>query len=268
MLSDGLAGYFDFESDFTNRADEAGSTVTGTFVDGTSQNGAVAGAPGGIAGNAMHLRSVSTTANEHLRVAIGYGGTASAANLGTSFTVAAWYRLDSPPSGSASNRYFVYEGATDFDLSYGIRDLNGADDVTNAGINDGQFFNQNKALGITVDGAGLPGWHHVLQTFTFNGSTIDINAWIDGVALGTIYAGVVTATVNDTAINFGAPRGTVTDRGFDGLIDEVALWNRPLNNDEVAAVYQRGLAGLAIPEPSVTLLGGLGLLALLRRRAR
>lgn len=264
-LTSGLVGYFDFESDFTNQAGAAGSDVSGTFVNGTSQNGAIAGASGGISGNAMELRSTGGTANEFMNVTIGYGGSASTSNLGTSFTISAWYKLDSPPAGSGSSRYFVYEGQTTFDASYGIRDLNGTDDTTNGGINDGQFFNEGINTGITVDSAGLPGWHHVVQVYTFNGTTTDIANYVDGVQV-TGYTGA--AGVLDSGINFGASRSSVTNRGFDGKIDEVGLWSRSLSSTEVAELYSLGLSGQSIPEPSATALIGLAGIGFILRRRR
>lgn len=61
------------------------------------------------------------------------------------------------------------------------------------------------------------------------------------------------------------------------MIEELAVWNRALTASEINnantgssadSLYQRGLAGLAVPEPSAALLGSLGVFALLRRRAR
>ncbi|HEY9171068.1 MAG TPA: CARDB domain-containing protein, partial [Verrucomicrobiae bacterium] len=39
-----------------------------------------------------------------------------------------------------------------------------------------------------------------------------------------------------------------TQRNFDGLIDEAAIWNRGLSSDEVAALYAAGSLGLRVPQ--------------------
>ena len=62
----GLVGFFPFEQDFINRSG---------WVDGAPVNGALAGRPGGVAGNAMELRPGGGSSNDCMRVAIGYGGT-------------------------------------------------------------------------------------------------------------------------------------------------------------------------------------------------
>lgn len=247
----GLQGYYEFEADF--------STTVGS-VDGTGLNGAVAGATGGIVGNAMHLRSTGGTANEHMNLAIGFGG---ANLLGDNFTISAWYNLDDPPAGSSTNRYFVFESQNNFDVSYGIRDLG----VGRPGINDGQVFTGNNT-NIGVTDAGVGGWHHVLQTYNSDGTTTSIETFIDGLSVGTLTP--TTSSIADTGLNFGAARNSQTNRGFDGLIDEVALWNRTLTSTDIQEVYNAGLNGqslTAVPEPTMLgMIGGVAVVALLRRR--
>lgn len=243
--------YYEFESDF--------STSAGS-VDGTGVSGAVAGASGGIVGNAMHLRSTGGSANEHMNVALGFGG---ASALGNNFTISAWYNLDSPPAGSSTNRYFVFESQNNFDVSYGVRDLA----IGTAGINDGQVFTGD-GTNIGVADAAVAGWHHVLQTYTSDGITTTIETFVDGSSVGTLTP--TTASIADTGINFGAARDSQTNRGFDGLIDEVALWNRTLTSTDIQEVYNAGLNGqslTAVPEPSsLALVGGLAIAAFFRRR--
>jgi hypothetical protein len=59
------------------------------------------------------------------------------------------------------------------------------------------------------------------------------------------------------------------------MIDELAIWDRALTANEINnantganadSLYQLGIAGRPVPEPSSALLGGVGLLFLLRRR--
>lgn len=274
VLTDGLVGYFDFSTDFTNKADDVGSNVTGIFADGTSLLSAPAGQSGGIAGNAMRATSPTTTTSQGMTVPIGYGGvTSSTTNLGQSFTVSAWYNLDNPPFANTANRWFVFEGKTDFDVSYGLRNLS----LGTAAL-DGQVFTSAGATGgtpvanqIDVADAGAAGsWHHVLQTYTSNGTSTVITTYVDGTVLANTLT-LATANISDTGFNFGRARDGTNNRGFDGLIDEVGLWNRVLNADEITEIRSLGLAGNgipSIPEPSAALLGSFGLLALLRRRAR
>jgi hypothetical protein len=67
-----------------------------------------------------------------------------------------------------------------------------------------------------------------------------------------------TALNNNTALHIGAVTSAVFDFGFDGLIDEVRLSNTPLGPGEL----------LLVPEPSPSLLLGIGLLGLAGSRRR
>ena len=230
QLEDGLTAYYEFENDF--------STSAGT-VDGTPVNGPFAGASGGIAGNAM-LMNPEIVLSPSINVAIGFGDIGNPVDLGQSFTISAWYNLVEDPMGSASNRYFVYESETSFDVSYGLRDLG----LGTPGINDGQVFT-GTGDNFGVEDAGLPGWHHVLQVYSSDEVDTLISTYVDGVLLSeTILAS--SAGIFDTGLNFGAARSSVTDRGFEGLIDEVALWDRELSPTEVQDVYNSGLGGMSL----------------------
>ncbi|XAL98042.1 LamG domain-containing protein [Phycisphaeraceae bacterium D3-23] len=259
-LTDNLVGYYEYDSDFT--------TSAGT-VDGVANGGATAGVAGGIVGNAMSVTPTGGGAgSQFMSTALGYGG---AAPLGDNFSVSAWYNLQNPGS-SQSARHFVFEGADSFDVSYGIRELD-AD-----GIDDGQVFTQNGATGglgapnrVDVIDAGTPGWHHVLQTYSSDGTNTTITTYVDGVELANALT-LTTTEIVDTGLHFGAARSSAANRGFDGLIDEVALWDRALTDQEAANVYATGLAGNdlrnEVPEPgSLALLGLGGLLIARRRRA-
>jgi hypothetical protein len=89
-----------------------------------------------------------------------------------------------------------------------------------------------------------------------------------------------SATASFTNLLFGRERNSpdpTGDRDWDGMIEELAIWDRALTGSEInngvggvdaTSLYQRGLSGIAIPEPGAALLGGFGLLALMRRRVR
>ena len=227
-LENGMVAYYEFESDF--------STSIGN-VDATPLQGAVAGATGGIVGNAMMLIPAMSLENQHMNVQIGFGDVGNPVDLGQTFTVSAWYNLVEDPMGSSSNRYFVFESETSFDVSYGTRDLG----LGVPGINDGQVFT-GSGDNFGVEDAALPGWHHVLQVYSSDRVDTLISTYIDGVLLGdTITAS--SAGIFDSGLNFGAARNSQTNRGFEGLIDEVAIWDRELSPTEIGEVYNAGLNG-------------------------
>ena len=77
----------------------------------------------------------------------------------------------------------------------------------------------------TADGM----WHHVVGTY--NGSNVRI--YVDGVE-GTpdSYSGDITTTNTPLFIGQGD-----SSENFNGSIDEVMIWNRPLNSTEIQQIY-------------------------------
>jgi hypothetical protein len=86
-------------------------------------------------------------------------------------------------------------------------------------------------------------WHHVAATL--DGSAIKI--YIDGVLNNSAtYSG--TPVTNSRGVNIGAWWGYGTpSRFFNGLIDEVEIFNRALTPEEIAAIHAAGSAGKCKP---------------------
>jgi hypothetical protein len=210
--------------------------------DATATGGALAGQPGGKVGSALQVDPTSSL--QFINIPVSFGATGA---VGQEFTISAWYNLDSPPATgtNTTGRYFVFESQTDFDISYGTRDdpAQGT-----AGVFDGQFFTANPSGNFFIPDAASPGWHHVAVTYAPTGAgTTLITGYVDGVQKGTLSA--TTASVSDTGINFGSARTSVTNRGFDGLLDEIAIWDHALTPTGIASVYQTGQNGQGIPSP-------------------
>ena len=234
-----LVGRYSFDSDASN-----GAGLTGPA--GVLMNGATAGAAGGIAGNALLVNTVDgggTNLNQHMNVQISRGDSST---LGDDFTLSAWYNLNDPPAANSTGRYFVFEGENTFDVSYGLR--NSPPGTTgDPAVFDGQVFTDQEvgADDFVITDAGSPGWHHVLQTYASDGLNTTITTYVDGFNVGTLVS--TTAGIGGPGFNFGAARNSATTRGFDGLLDEVALWDEVLAGGQIANVYQSGLDGQVIP---------------------
>ncbi len=119
------------------------------------------------------------------------------------------------------------------------------------------------AVNFGSSGVGNPSvndgaWHHV--ALVSNGSIIEL--FVDGVSRGsqTYTGGAATAL---DALQLGAAYGGKNANALrqNLQIDDFGIWNEALTPAQIA-YYSTN----AIPEPSAALLGGLGLLALLRRR--
>lgn len=170
-------------------------------------------------------------------------------NLGTSFTLSFWYwQLTN------DTRQCVYQTRDNFTATY----------EAVAGTNDlfASYVGQEWAGAFVT---GLRTWIHVAHTFSTSNNIVTLSVYSNG---------VLKLTKNSTSNNMfhanqvrgfhlGAYRsatGPADGRCFNGMIDELALWNRALSAAEVEAVYQRGAGGqkLAVspvPLPVISLEG-------------
>lgn len=226
-LTTDLVVYYDFEN-LTNDPLASGPDATET---GT---GSYTGIAGGVVGNAAEFTG---TADDFIDTAIGFGG-GGGDELGNSFTVAAWYNLDTDAVSPAS-RFFVFEEAGDFDLSYGLRSLEGD------GIYDDSQTFTNGAGSVSHPDVHTQGtWQHVAITYESDGSDTTITTYIDGRAVSVLSG--TTSVLTGSAIHIGNARSDSLTRAFDGKIDEFAAWKRVLSPHEVSEVRLRGAAGHAV----------------------
>ncbi|MBI2145496.1 hypothetical protein HYU18_04200 [Candidatus Woesearchaeota archaeon] len=90
-------------------------------------------------------------------------------------------------------------------------------------------------------------WHHLV--FTDDGNERQI--YLNGDLIGTgNSAGSVTADAADIGAEHWDDTGT-TNSHFDGLIDEVGIWNRALTPDEVAMLYYDGKGIFCTGDPCI-----------------
>lgn len=292
-VTSGLVGYFDFEgSGITNQAGAVGSDYAGPFENGgntlgaagTGVFGASSGTSGGRVGNGILFSATTGSSTAGVTIPIGFGG---GQDLGATFTVSSWVMLNGSPADTTSDRYFIYEGGNlaatgNYDISLSVRDTTGTFGDANTLADNFQFFSQGGTGGdgasgpsgsaegrtITASGATAPGqWVHLVQTYQAGATNTIISTYINGVAFGSV---LTNANANISSVGFvlGRARLSANDRPFDGMIDEVAMWNRSLTEEEISEVYQRGLNNQAIPEPSAMILGSFGVSLILRRRKR
>jgi hypothetical protein len=84
-------------------------------------------------------------------------------------------------------------------------------------------------------------WHHVAGTF--DGSTVRL--YVDGKQVGSGTPAPVNINHNISSIH-NLQLGGVAEfpsSGFDGSIDELSVYNRPLSASEIQAIYNAGSAG-------------------------
>ncbi|RYD31694.1 MAG: LamG domain-containing protein [Verrucomicrobiaceae bacterium] len=278
-LTDQLVGYYDFEetgsAGIANKV--SGATAhSGTYI-GTPANGAGSGFAGdaAFAGTNANVATDPTDNTTNRPAFVGrtlnlVKGTATPADggqftvttltsrgtglgpvgaefgtLGTQFAISAWYYLaPDPDNGSLSTdaqRRFVFESVLDgasttqvYDISWGT-----------SGANATYAPYVGQVLG-SMTGVAADGWHHVVHSFSTEGANTRLTVHVDGVQVSTLTA--PTANVDFRGINFGTNRfGNA--RVFDGMIDEVGVWNRSLSPAEVTELFQRGTNRISIVQP-------------------
>ena len=179
---------------------------------------------------------------------------------GESLTVSAWFRVDAFDGGNWQALIAHGEGS-----DWRIARQNGASTLAYAGGTGDLGGGTN---GPDVLTGSL--WHHVVAITEHDVST---RIWIDGALIGT--SGSAPNLANDTRATdllIGGNQQPGGDfRGWNGGIDDVALWNRPLSESEIGLIYNSGqlgtsLGAITVPEPSSGLLGFLGLALIARRR--
>ena len=216
----GLAGYWNFHDDITSNLVAGGADAT--VLTGTPASG-VRNGESGFVGRAMVLDGGSS-----LQLPLGTD------ELGGSFTVSAWYWQAPDPT----DRTFVFESSDNSDVSFGTR---GSDDTFVSRVGEVNAGSVQTDYGQ---------WHHVLHSFgsTWNDALqrfdTTLSVYVDG-ALQGVPTTVATGNVDFAALNVGTWHGA-DGRFLDGMIDDVALWNRALNGLEAMTIYNMGQGGYAL----------------------
>jgi hypothetical protein len=118
-------------------------------------------------------------------------------------------------------------------------------------------------------------WHY--RTVVWGGNsagTLGVS-YRDGVALGSTSFQAGPLPASDNNLRFGTNPDITSDYyNYQGAVDEMAIWNRALTDDEVMEAYTLGLTGRnldwtpPVPEPAGLGLLGLGLLGVAPRKKR
>ena len=245
-LTTGLVGFWDFEGNTANGGN-GGAAFNGTLMGNASTNGNARAGSGALSldGTGDYLDITSTV------------------DVSQGWSISAWFFADVAPAGRA----MVFESSGSYAMSFGIRE--GTTGNTNFQAYADAATGTDPFIDYQVSDTATAGsWHHILLAFTPSTPTTagSVTGYLDGTQR---YSLAIPANIGLAPAN-GFHLGTYRSadgRWFDGSIDEVAMWNRTLDSTEANEVFTTGQAGLSVPEPSVAMLGGLGFLMLLRRRA-
>lgn len=257
-LANGLDGYWTFDETSGGSVDDfSGNGYNGTVVNYPGGQGAWTS---GQIGGALEFGGPST--HEYVSVP-------NFAMPSTSMTLTAWVWANSTPrwatiaanwnGATGAFNYATFGGTPSMSLY-----------VADGGNPPGEV---NVDYGVSSATVSLNQWH--FMAFEADSVTGIATFMQDGVVTGSFRYGR-QLLASSPQLNIGDdPSDTSPGQGnWDGKIDDLAIWTRALSSQELASIYDAGLAGqpllTLIPEPSVIAISGVGVLvfALMRTSKR
>lgn len=228
-LTNGLGAYLTFEGSYDD-------------VSGNNRNGAAVGTPvltntAKVGKGAVRVSSLRANTDYNF-VTLGSNADLPFGQT-TDFTVAFWVkveRLAGDPSfvanknwGSGGNTGWTIGSQGDGRIEWNYKRSTGARtdlDLTTRGnlLNNGQ-------------------WNHVVVVWNIAGNAV---TYWNGEKVDTRAIGTADGEVGDPALAFNLGQdgtGQYTDGDWDGLLDDVAVWNRSLTDDEVLTLFGYGSFG-------------------------
>jgi len=225
-----LVGLWDFENTLND--------VSGNANHGTGFNSPtfVADVPGALGGS---TRSLSFSGAAHVVIA-----NEGNFDLGANISVSTWVKGGLPGTwdpfiskNGEPNGWQLRRHGGDATIDWTTR---------GAGANNGDFASTNDAAGQVINNDS-GNWHHIVGTF--NGTLKQI--YIDGVLNNTEVVSASSITNSPDSVVFGGrqnPGPTVGNTSFEGLLDNVAIYNHALSPNQVAFLAAGGNP-LSLPAP-------------------
>ena len=236
VVKEGLVGYWTFDT-----VDVKGKTVKDAVG---ANDGTIDGSPTqtkGKVGQALRLGGLpeAVTVPSPADNSLNFGNDKD-------FTLMAWIQVSKEPEGGQSTIMSKGDGGGNNRFLLKVRD---------GGINLSLADDKPASVDIRSEGKVIDGkWHHILLSIDRDKET---QLYIDGVKdpVGG-NTSVATNLTSDTPLVIGAsnkPDGS-RRRYFEGLIDEVAIYNRALNEREIKqnATATDGLAVNPLGKLSLT----------------
>lgn len=151
------------------------------------------------------------------------------------FTVSAWLKLDNVNANALQG--FVSNNYTS--SSYGLYLFYDNRSVTGSSKDLRVLFSANSVNTdiIVANGITDTNWHHYAVTCTASGGTLAL--YVDGSLVDSTTAPTTTTNTANGNLRFGS--ATNNSAHFDGLIDEVAVFNTALSASDVTDIYNGGV---------------------------
>lgn len=162
-------------------------------------------------------------------------------DIAGALTLEAWVKLDAGASTSGAPGVVSKYLGTGNQRSYTLRVLDGK---ANFAVSDNGQWQQ--PLDFSGSATLAPGeWHHLAATYTPSES---MKIYVNGVKVGEKTTGIPASLHSGSApLWIGVQNQLAATRYFPGQIDEVAVYNKALDADQIAAHYNAALAPVLSP---------------------
>jgi hypothetical protein len=225
QIANGLLNYWSFEGNFNDTAGTAVGSSSTKNDNGTPANAAVvtlqSGGPLGQYGQLRGSHIVVPNSDDILAA-------------GESLTISAWFRVNAFTSswqaliahGEGSD-YRIARRDAGAVMAYagGTGDIPGG--AEGPEVTDGQ-------------------WHHVVAISEHQVST---RIWVDGALVATGGAPTISNNGSPNLQIGGNPNAG--GRDWNGDVDDIAMWDRALTDEEIGELYTKGLAGVPLSQQFV-----------------
>jgi hypothetical protein len=118
---------------------------------------------------------------------------------------------------------------------------------TSTGSSKAFGFYSGSSFTISSTLVGLSSWTHIATVTNASGTTYYVNGRSAGTSATTV------GSPNEHPLKIGAVAGSPETQYFNGQIDDVILFNRPVTAAEIRLLYQIGRGGMLTPAPSPAL---------------
>lgn len=217
--ADGLIAYWPFDTDFRNI--EGNETYDG-IPSGTA---VISNEDVRVGAGALKIDDDGTTAS-HVAMLGDFVGPAPVVR-----TMVGWYKYADISGDGSDDRNFIWETQPGYSLSFGIR--NGDTGKYTQWYFDTETQGALNGAGPVVEDGQ---WHHVAIVWnTFNSY---LKYYHDGQLFTTVaVAAGNNPDPNQAGLNIGTHRAADGSRNWDGYLDEIAVFDVELSEDQVAALY-------------------------------
>ncbi|MGA0845684.1 MAG: LamG-like jellyroll fold domain-containing protein [Luteolibacter sp.] len=239
-LGKDLRAWWNFDEDFSN------NSILGERIDASPENGASRQLNGGLRGAAA---AFSLSDSQYLNIPRSLLDDNSAAH-----TVSVWIKPSSLPAHASPERQFILEStkggpassSNNYHLSLGMRTSDDPDKINlqvytitlepAAAVGAAPSTEIQGPFDCLIDRSALENrWSHLAMTF----DSREIQLWLNGSQIASHSLPIPGPAAEWGGLVIGGHREG-TGRNFDGLIDELAIWQRALTAAEISTLHGSG----------------------------